>query len=526
MTILDDNKNERAIIALDYERNHSNNFDHNDYNEINNNDNYHSSQYYLEKELKLREILLFVDSDEIKRIVEMKKHEIDLEIKAEIHSIKQKLDNKINDVDIERQAVNNAGVSGLKNLGNTCYLNSVLQCLNNTPFFNIFICQGDFYPSLDNYLHKKVIAEIEQENKNSNSNSNSISTTGTFYIDENTLRQKKSQLEKQSICINLRNIFIELWKKNQLIVPLSFREAVKQFGELFASNDQNDCQEFLGKIFEAIHEETVHEDPQVAKNMADKFQQCKLLFKENVPFKSCYDVISQYWMNYREKNISIITELFTGLTSTVIKCHNCNNYSIRYEPLNCLTLHIPNKESLHDSDKELDLSDLFKVWSAKEFLIEDNKYQCTPCNSLQDAEKFNSIILPPKILVIHLGRFFFDEDEQGNLIKNKIKTKINFPITNLRLNEMYFLNYNMSFIHNDVPSTANCDNYDLWCVIEHQGSNMNCGHYICYCKNFENGLWYKFNDEHPHYIGANNIDIEKTIISEGSYLLFYALKQN
>jgi ubiquitin C-terminal hydrolase len=157
----------------------------------------------------------------------------------------------------------------------------------------------------------------------------------------------------------------------------------------------------------------------------------------------------------------------------------------------------------------------------------DNKYECTPCKTkygeLQDAEKFNNIILPPKTLVIQLGRFYWGEDSAGNLVKNKIKTKINFPITDLKLNDMYFKNYSMSFIHNSAPSTDGRDVYDLWGVIEHQGGNMNCGHYVCYCKNLENGNWYKFNDNHVHHV--RNEVLEATIINEGSYILFYALKQ-
>lgn len=511
----------RALVThKDYSHNQSdNNFNYDDYNyDISaiGNDNNHQGKYYRDKELRLRELLLLIDKDEVERFIDAKKREFDQIIGTEMQEIRQKLNDKINEVHVERESVNNAGVSGLKNLGNTCYLNSTLQCLNNIPFFNIFMCQGGFAPSLDNYLYKRVIEEIEKQEKEKENIDNKISTTGTLYMDKDILNHKKEQLEKQSICINLSNVLRVLWQKNKLIVPKSFRESIKKFGELFEKNDQNDSHEFVLKIFNAIHDETVHSDPIVAKNTANKFQQCKTLFGDNIPFKSCYDEICEYWTNYQGKNISIITELFTMITSTIIKCHNCNRYKIRYETENYLTLQFPEQAD------PIDLSELLKNWSAKEYLNGDNKYDCTPCKSLQNAEKFNNVILPPKTLVIQLGRFQFGEDDKGNLVKNKIKTKINFPIRGLKLNDTYFSNYNMSFVHNDTPSVVNRDVYDLCGVIEHQGSTLNCGHYVCYCKNFENGKWYKFNDNHIHHIRDEDL---ATINNEGSYVLFYALQQ-
>ncbi|CDW80741.1 ubiquitin carboxyl-terminal hydrolase 11 [Stylonychia lemnae] len=70
--------------------------------------------------------------------------------------IERKLENDIWPTDLRQMNKNQKNNSKLKtvgcmNLGNSCYLNSVIQCLANSPFFQEYFCQDIFYPPTKDY---------------------------------------------------------------------------------------------------------------------------------------------------------------------------------------------------------------------------------------------------------------------------------------------------------------------------------------------------------------------------------------
>ncbi|VDO34249.1 unnamed protein product [Onchocerca flexuosa] len=106
------------------------------------------------------------------------------------------------------------GITGLYNMGNTCYMNSALQCLSNTrPLTNYFI-------------------------------------EGRHKID------MKGSKSKGMVATEYANVVKELWSgKKRNIAPIKLRDAIKCAGPVFAERSQHDCQEFLSILLDLLHED-------------------------------------------------------------------------------------------------------------------------------------------------------------------------------------------------------------------------------------------------------------------------------
>lgn len=107
--------------------------------------------------------------------------------------------------------------TGLKNLGNTCYMNATIQCLSATVPFARFFNDGRWRNAI-NYT-------------------NAMGTKGAF-------------ASAFSVIIH------DLWHGDlPYITPLEFRKSMGSHKSLYATADQQDSQEFLSFLLDGIHED-------------------------------------------------------------------------------------------------------------------------------------------------------------------------------------------------------------------------------------------------------------------------------
>lgn len=236
------------------------------------------------------------------------------------------------------------GLSGLVNLGNKCYMNSILQCLSNTlKLTDYFLC-GDY-------------------------------TTDIF---ENNLNSKN---EMQFVS-SYHNLIDNIWQSNKLIKPKTFTETLGKFVKKFNNFHQQDSHECLLYILDFLHNGLSYEiDIEIQgeiKNAADK------LMKESL----------ENWKTHYEKNFSIVSEIFHGLYYNKVACKNCDFVENVFEPYCTLNLDIPNEgTSLVEC--------INKTFTADEFI---ESWQCDKCNK-NGCVKNNKIWNLPNYLIIHLKRF-------------------------------------------------------------------------------------------------------------------------
>lgn len=361
------------------------------------------------------------------------------------------------------------GLSGLYNIANTsCYINSVLQCLNSTKI-------------MVEYLHDP----------------------------DNFIKYIKTKYEDSIMC-HLNVIFNTLWEENQIIKPKSFKILVQNLNPMFQDSVQNDCQEFLNFLFDKIHEESKSEKymtVKIPKNIIEFDIEENNILKQIEKTNPRYDkfieenfnlhVLNEYakFTNKRyENNYSIINHHFTGTFFTKVTCKKCYHKSITFQPYNILTLPVP--ETLTT------LEECLSQLVTNEELKDDNKYNCSKCNMHVEAIRTNNIFETPDILIVQLNRFKYIYSQN---ITQKNQTFVKFP------EKINMSKYYSEYFEHD-------NNYMLYAVINHQGT-LNTGHCYAYTKNLMNDKWYEFNDEHVVYVPEDKFQEE--IVTKSAYILFY-----
>uniref|UniRef100_A0A665XCR1 Ubiquitin carboxyl-terminal hydrolase n=1 Tax=Echeneis naucrates TaxID=173247 RepID=A0A665XCR1_ECHNA len=240
--------------------------------------------------------------------------------------------------------------------------------------------------------------------------------------------------------------------------------------------------------------------------------------------------------NKRQKKYrSVISDVFDGTIVSSVQCLTCDRVSVTLENFQDISLPIPGKEDLaklHSSTHQtsmvkagscgeayapqgwiafvmeyikswfwgpvVTLQDCLAAFFARDELKGDNMYSCEKCKKLRNGVKFCKMQSLPEILCIHLKRF-----RHELMFSTKISTHVSFPLEGLDL---------QPFLAKD--SSTQTTNYDLLSVICHHGT-ASSGHYIAYCRNDVNNLWYEFDDQSVTEVS------ESCVQNAEAYVLFY-----
>uniref|UniRef100_A0A3Q0SAV9 Ubiquitin carboxyl-terminal hydrolase n=1 Tax=Amphilophus citrinellus TaxID=61819 RepID=A0A3Q0SAV9_AMPCI len=303
------------------------------------------------------------------------------------------------------------GKTGLVNLGNTCYMNSIIQTLFMATDFRRHVL--------------------------------------SLHLNSSNTLMKKLQLLFAFLAHTQRAAY----------APRNFLEASRP--PWFNVGSQQDCSEYLRFLLDRLHEEekTLQAlDSAKPKAASPTDASCK-----DPAGPTPAEVNGQ---TYDRR--TLIEKLFGGKLITSIRCMQCNCISEKEEPFTDLSLAFCPSTTFQDSpqtqgpleeprvlcqgsvnggsevpepgsasalasnahfvpvtnEPPLSVPDLVNYFLAPEILDEDNAYFCEKCSSLQRAEKTIKVVSAPEYLILTLLRFSYDAKCH---IRRKILDNVTIP---------------------------------------------------------------------------------------------------
>ncbi|ESK97845.1 ubiquitin carboxyl-terminal hydrolase [Moniliophthora roreri MCA 2997] len=188
------------------------------------------------------------------------------------------------------------GTLGLGNMGNTCFMNSALQCLAHTKELTEYFQSGVFQDELNP--------------------DNPLGMQGAI---------------AQAFGALLDRIWASSGPSNSYS-PREFKSQLQRFAPQFSGYQQHDSQELVAFLLDGLHEDLnrVLKKPYVEKPDW-----------EGGGDKELMKLAKDSWDGYKLRNDSVIVDLFQGQYQSTLVCPECEKVSITFDPFMYLTLPLP-----------------------------------------------------------------------------------------------------------------------------------------------------------------------------------------
>ena len=432
--------------------------------------------------------------------------------------------------------------TGLDNVGATCYMNATLQCLYHVKALSENIINDDKINDklkltfcfknlieelagckerkkyllrrqyfLDDKYLKDSVRPIKFKELISDMNpifkgvqANDSKDLILFLLEtmdkELTLRNNKTKETENFYGSNEDELKPENFKKchNSIFADIfyGFQKSVVKCDRCKTENPTYNVMNFL--IF---HLEKTYNDLNQQKNKNNNNNMNNMNTQYNMNNQN--NMNNQYYMNnqYNMYNMNNMNNMYNNMN------RNMNNYSNNYnnfrnginnrnqlnpqtqQPRRSNNMNI-NMINIQNEKKKLTLLDCFQNNRNAEHLTGSNQIYCNKCNDNTNAMMYDEIHKAPNVLIIILNR------GKGNKFECDLEFEKTLNLTNY------------------ITNPASPKSYELIGVISHLGKSSLEGHFIAYCKHFDDS-WYIFNDSI-----VNQID-DKKDFKGIPYILFY-----
>ncbi|KAL2331868.1 hypothetical protein Fmac_019449 [Flemingia macrophylla] len=306
------------------------------------------------------------------------------------------------------------GLTGLQNLGNTCFMNSSLQCLAHTP-------------KLVDYFLEDYIREINHDNP--------LGMNG-------------------EIALAFGDLLRKLWAPGASpVAPRIFKSKLARFAPQFNGFNQHDSQELLAFLLDGLHEDLnrVKCKPYIEVKDGDG--------------RPDEEVADEYWHNHLARNDSVIVDVCQGQYKSTLVCPVCRKVSVTFDPFMYLSLPLPSTTMrtmtitvVSGSGNEMSQLSPYTISVLKNGRFEDlTRALSTACSlgadeTLLVAEVYNNCII----------RFLEEPTDSLSLIRDADKlVAYRFLKYNVDAPLVVFINQRMEEQHVYGKLTVNCKAFGI-----------------------------------------------------------------
>ena len=350
---------------------------------------------------------------------------------------------------------------GLENVGATCYMNATLQC----------------------FYHVKLLTE------NLINDEGIIKTMEITYCYRQLLKKLVGFKDKKRYRKEIMEEYRIDPKEKDHVKPEAFKDLISEKNPLFKGIKANDSKDLIIFLLENMDDELTKRNNRGVK--------------ETFYGKSLQQLEEE---NFKKTHNSIFADLFYGFQISIMRCEKCKYEDKTFSIFNFMIFPLEkiynslNKKktnsnisysnqyssfqsgisnnylnfstsigTINNEKRKLKLLDCFNENKEEEILTGSNQIYCNKCHNYSDALTKNDIFVAPNVLILIINR------GRGNYFK----CDLDFP------KQLNISNY---VAHPNSPKI-----YNLIGVISHLGESSMDGHFIAYCKHFDDN-WYLFND--------------------------------
>eukprot|EP00929_Paragymnodinium_shiwhaense_P107024 TRINITY_DN72990_c0_g1_i1.p1 TRINITY_DN72990_c0_g1~~TRINITY_DN72990_c0_g1_i1.p1 ORF type:complete len:602 (-),score=107.94 TRINITY_DN72990_c0_g1_i1:168-1973(-) len=338
----------------------------------------------------------------------------------------------------------NGGKVGLRNLGNTCFMNAGLQCLAHLEPLKAFFLTGEY---------------------------------------EDEINQANPLGSKGELAHAFADLLRLLWlSEDSSQDPRAARRKLARLApHLFEGYEQQDVQEFLAFCLDGLHEDlnrvTSRPPPMSEQDFEKELERAASSKGEEW-------AAAVAWMRYLERGKSFLVDLLQGQLRSTVTCMRCKHKSRRFEAFLYLSLPVARTGMSQ-------VTDALEKYLEEETLTGDEQWYCEKCKKKVDAKKRIELWKLPPVLVLHLKRFEYDQRSRRF---KKVDTRLSAPM-------MIDL---ASYCSSPQKEPAH---FDVVAVANHIGA-YGSGHYTATCRVGDSpDAWCYFDDDRVSPAGGSSREV-------------------